>query len=287
VNAPTPVAPIRRPPVGWRLVASPSRWLTYGIVLFLLVLLGGVVGSVLLNSFATQWLATWTPSGYTTKWYSQSWKEFDLTSVMIVTAEVAVAVVIVSVLVAVPAAYVLARRNFPGKRVIVMLFFLPIVVPTITYGVPLAILFFELHLAFTLPGVVLINLVPAVPFAILILIPFVEQIDLSVEKAARVFGAGSFGLFARIVFPLLVPGIVAVSILLLVRTLALFDLTFLVAGPDQTTLVVKLFAAVGAAGFRVDQSVDAMAVIYMAANLALLAIALKFISPSRLVARAR
>ncbi|MBA2298352.1 MAG: ABC transporter permease subunit [Actinobacteria bacterium] len=271
------------PRIRWRIVASPTRWITYGVLLFFLTTLTGVVGSVLLNSFATRWFATWTPESYTTRWYGESWNEFDLTSVMIVTAQIAISVVIVSLLIAVPAAYALARRNFPGKRVVLVLFLLPVVVPTITYGVPLAILFYDLHLALTLPGVILINLVPAVPFAILILVPFVEQIDVSVEKAARVFGAGQFQIFLRIVFPLLIPGIIAVSVLQLVRTLALFDLTFLVAGPEQTTLVVKLFAAVGAAGFRVDQAVDAMAVVYMAANVALLAIALKFISPSRLV----
>jgi putative spermidine/putrescine transport system permease protein len=274
-----------QPRVGrrWRISASPSQWVTFGVLAFFIVMLLGTVGSVLLNSFATRWFATWTPESYTTRWYRESWEEFDLTSVLITTAQVAIAVVIISILIAVPAAYALARRNFPGKRAVLILFLLPVVVPTITYGVPLAILFFKLKLALTFWGVVLINLVPAVPFAILILIPFVEQIDLSVEKAARVFGAGQLRIFSRIVFPLLVPGIVAVSILLLVRTLALFDLTFLVAGPEQTTLVVKLFAAVGAAGFRVDQAVDAMAVVYMAANIALLVIALKFISPSRLV----
>lgn len=286
MRAAAPTSASRRQSHRWRVVASPMRWLTYGIVLFLLVLLGGVIGTVLLNSFATQWLATWTPSGYTTKWYSQSWEEFDLRSVMIVTAEVAVAVVVLSLLIAVPAAYALARRDFPGRRAVMLLFLLPIVVPTITYGVPLAVVFFKLHLAFTLPGVVLINLVPAVPFAILILVPFIEQIDVSMEKAARVFGAGHVRVFLQIVLPLLLPGIAAVSILVLVRTLALFDLTFLVAGPEQTTLVVKLFSAVGAAGFRVEQSVDAMAVMYMAANAALLALALKLISPSRLVAGA-
>ncbi len=267
----------------FRILASPTQWITFGVLAFFIVMLLGVVGSVLLNSFATRWFATWTPESYTPRWYRESWNEFDLTSVLIVTAQVAIAVVVISVLIAVPAAYALARRNFPGKRAVMILFLLPVVVPTITYGVPLAILFFKLKLAFTFWGVVLINLVPAVPFAILILIPFVEQIDVSIEKAGRVFGAGQLRIFSRIVFPLLLPGIVAVSILLLVRTLALFDLTFLVAGPEQTTLVVKLFAAVGAAGFRVDQAVDAMAVVYMAANVALLAIGLKFISPSRLV----
>jgi len=267
----------------WRVIASPTRWITYGVLGFFLAMLAGIVGSVALNSFATRWFATWTPEGYTLRWYRESWNEFDLTSVLIVTAEVAVAVVIVSLLIAVPAAYALARRDFPGKRAVLVLFLLPVVVPTITYGVPLAVLFYKLHLALTLPGVILINLVPAVPFAILILVPFVEQIDVSIERAARVFGAGNFRIFYRIVLPLLLPGIVAVAILSLVRTLALFDLTFLVAGPDQQTLVVKLFAAVGSAGFRVEQTVDAMAVIYMVANVALLAFALKFVSPSRLV----
>ena len=91
---------------------------------------------------------------------------------------------------------------------------------------------------------------PTVPFVILIMIPFVEQIDPRVEAAARVFGAGTFELFVHVLVPLLLPGMLAALLLVLVRTIAMFELTFLTAGPTSQTLVVALYYAVFAAGVR-------------------------------------
>ena len=99
--------------------------------------------------------------------------------------------VLLSGLIGVPAAYAMARRNFPGKQAVMLLFLLPLLVPPITYGIPMATVLYQAHLAGTIWGVILANLVPTVPFVILIMIPFVEQIDPRVEAAARVFGAGT------------------------------------------------------------------------------------------------
>src|SRR5205823_7993300 len=107
------------------------------------------------------------------------------------------AVVFLSLLIGVPAAYTLARRDFRGKQAIMLLFLLPLLVPPITYGIPLATVLYQAHLAGSLSGVILANLVPTVPFVILIMIPFVEQIDPRVESAARVFGAGMGRLFVQ------------------------------------------------------------------------------------------
>ena len=67
--------------------------------------------------------------------------------------------------------------------------------------------------------------------------------------------------------PLLTPGILAAVLLVLVRTIATFELTFLTSGPTSQTLVVALYYAVSAAGVRAGQSIDAMAVIYMLTTL--------------------
>ena len=73
----------------------------------------------------------------------------------------------------------------------------------------------------------------------------------------------------------------------LASTLALFELTFLTAGPDSQTLVVALYYSVFAAGVRATQSVDAMAVIYMVTTLFWLLIALRFVDPTQLVTRVK
>lgn len=275
-------APPRR-----RVVASPAAWLVWGAVTIFLVLLLGVVGSVLVNSFGTRWFDTWLPSGYTAGWYSQAWSDFDLLPVLITTLEVAALVVVVSLLVGVPASYVLARRAFPGKRLVYFLFLLPVMMPPITYGIPLATLLYRLGLAGNVSGVVLANLVPCIPFVVLTMTPFIEQIDPTIEAAARMSGARTFSVFTRILAPLLLPGILAAAILVLVRTVGMFELTFLTAGPDSTTLVVALFNSMNAAGIRAQQSVDAMAVIYMSVMLVLLVGALRFVNPTQLVAQVK
>jgi len=277
-----------------RTTAAPSRqrprwWavLVWALVAFFFLNLLMLVASVVVDSFGNRWFGTWLPQGFTTHWYSDAWNEFGLSHVLWVTLEVAVVVVALSLLIGVPAAYALARREFPGKRVVMVLFVLPILVPPITYGIPLATLLYSLHLAGSLTGVILANLVPAVPFVILTMTPFIEQIDPKIESAARMCGASTRAIFTSILAPLLIPGILAASILVLVRTVGMFELTFLTAGPDSTTLVVSLYNAVFAAGIRANQSVDAMAAIYTGSMLVLLIIALRYVNPTQLVTRSR
>ncbi|MDQ7904102.1 ABC transporter permease subunit [Phytohabitans sp. ZYX-F-186] len=269
------------------IVARPAAWLVWGLVAFFFVNLAGVIGSVVVSSFGTRWFDTWLPEGWTADWYSAAWDEFDLLHVLLVTVEVSALVVGISVLIGVPAAYVLARRSFLGRRVLYLLFLLPILMPPITYGIPLATVLYKYGFAGHLSGVVLANLVPSVPFVILTMTPFIEQIDPAIERAARMCGARTRHVFLRILAPLLVPGILAASILVLVRTVGMFELTFLTAGPDSQTLVVALYYSMSAAGIRAQQSVDAMAVIYTSMMLVLVVVALRFVNPTQLVARVK
>jgi putative spermidine/putrescine transport system permease protein len=246
-----------------------------------------MIATVAINSVATAWRGTWLPEGWTFRWYAEAWREFQLGDLLLVTFEVMAAVVALSVLLGVPAAYALARRDFPGKRALMFLFLLPLLIPPITYGIPLATVMYKWHLAGNMLGVILANLIPALPFVILVMTPFIEQIDPNLESAARVFGARTRQIFTHVLAPLLAPGILAAALLVLVRTVAMFELTFLTAGPDSQTLVVALYYAMFAPGVRTSQSVDAMAMVYMAVTLVWLLIALRFVNPTQLVSRVK
>lgn len=256
------------------------------VAVFVLNLLA-VIATVIVSSFAARWLGTWLPVGWTLQWYGSAWSEFQLADVLTTTFEVVFLVVLISGLVGAPAAYALARRDFPGKRLVMLLMLTPLLAPPITYGIPLATVLYSAGFAGKLSGVVMANLVPSVPFVVLVLIPFVEQIDPKIEAAARVFGAGTLRLFWHILMPLLAPGVLAALLLVLVRTIAMFELTFLTSGPTSQTLVVALYYAVFAAGVRPEQSINAMAVIFMLTSMVWLIIALRFVNPTQIVARAR
>ncbi|MGL4286667.1 MAG: ABC transporter permease [Phreatobacter sp.] len=264
-------------------------WITavWVIVGFFVLNLIAVIATVVLSSFGTRWLGTWLPAAFTTRWYFAAWAEFQLHDVLIVTLQIAFTVVALSGIIGVPAAYALARREFPGKKAVMLLFLLPLLVPPITFGIPLATVLYQAGVGGTFWGVVLANLVPTVPFVILVMIPFIEQIDPKVEAAARVFGADTFRLFVHVLLPMLLPGILAALLLVLVRTIAMFELTFLTSGPTSQTLVVALYYSVFASGVRAVQSIDAMAVVYMISTLIWLLIALRFVNPTQIVARAK
>lgn len=263
------------------------KTLIWAFMTFFIINVIAMIAVVVVNSFGTRWLGTWLPAAFTLRWYLSAWREFQLSDVLLVTFQIAGAVVVLSALIGVPAAYALARRNFPGKSLVMLLFLLPLLVPPITFGVPLATVLYRYGLAGTMNGVILANLVPTIPFTIILMMPFVEQIDSRVEAAARVFGASTWRLFVHVLVPLLAPGILAASLLAMVRTVSMFELTFLTAGPSSQTLVVALYYSVFAAGVRAGQSIDAMAVIYMMSTLIWLVVALRFVNPTQIVGRAK
>jgi putative spermidine/putrescine transport system permease protein len=193
--------------------------------------------------------------------------------------------VALSLLLGVPAAYALARRDFPGKKLVMLAFLLPVLLPPMSYGIQLATTLYKVQLAGSLPGVIVANLVPTIPFVILTMTPFIEQLDRNVESAARMCGASTRQVLLRVLAPLVIPGALAAGVLVLVRTVGMFELTFLTAGPDSQTLVVALYNAAATPGERPSQLIDAMATIYMLTNAVLLVIALRFVNPTHMVAR--
>ena len=90
-----------------------SVWI---LVAFFVLNLAGMIATVMLDSIGTHWFRTWLPAGWTLRWYGMVWNEFQLPPILIVTVEVVAAVVFLSGLIGVPAAYAMARREFPGKR---------------------------------------------------------------------------------------------------------------------------------------------------------------------------
>jgi putative spermidine/putrescine transport system permease protein len=96
-------------------------------------------------------------------------------------------------------------------------------------------------------------------------------------------GAGRATIFRKVLIPLTVPGILTAGILSLVKSISMFDLTYLIAGGRNQTIVVALFSDAYAAGARPPQAVDALAVVYFLISMTCLSISLRFVSPTQMV----
>jgi putative spermidine/putrescine transport system permease protein len=259
-----------------------GSFIFYLIIGFFILNLLGIVGTVVIDSFGQEWFNTWLPNGFTTDWYVYLTGDHDIGSLIFNTLFIAILTTLLALLLGFPAAYVLARKKFPGKSVLSVVYILPLLFPPLVYGIPLATVLLR-YLGGGLFSVVLINLVPILPFAILILVPFIEQVDDSLESASRMLGAKRWQTFVRIVLPLIIPGLLTAGVLSIVRTIAQFELTFLLADATAQTMVVTLYGDAFGAGIRPAQAIDAMAVIYTATTMILLGIALIFVKPTQFV----
>jgi len=67
------------------LVARPSTWLVWAGAAALFIFIGGILLSVVVDSFGKQWFTTWLPESFTTSWYSGAWDRFGMASVIGVT----------------------------------------------------------------------------------------------------------------------------------------------------------------------------------------------------------
>ncbi len=283
-NFELPVLPPRskpRPPARGKL----GTVIFYLIIGFFTINLIGLVGTVLVESFGTRWFGTWLPQGFTNEWYTYLSENHDMGQLLFNTLFVAITTTLIALLLGFPAAYVLARKQFRTRALLTGLYLLPMMVPPMAYGIPLATVILRGGLGGTLWGVILINLVPIIPFVILILAPFIEQVDTSLESASRMLGASRWQTFRRIVLPLVIPGLLSAGMLAMVRTIAMFELTFLVADARTQTLVVALYADAFSAGIRPSQAISAMAVVYMLTTMSLLVVALLFVKPTQFVVR--
>lgn len=254
---------------------------------FFLINLIGLVSVVVLGSLGDHWFDSWLPQGgYSFQWYTFEAQQHDIGALLYNTLFVSITSTACALVIGFPAAYVIARKQFRFKSALLALYLIPMLVPPLAYGIPLATILLR-YLGSSLPSLVVINLVPILPFVILILVPFIEQIDTSLESASRMLGANQLQTFVRVLLPLVIPGLLTAGVLAIVRTLSMFDLTYLVADASSQTLVLALYGDASASGITPTQAIDALSVVYMLTTMSLLGIALIFVKPTQFVVRVK
>jgi len=128
------------------------------------------------------------------------------------TAEVGLAVVLITVAICVPAAYVLARTRFPGSGSLGIGIFLTYLVPPTLLFLPLSQLVAGLGLVNSKWSLALVYPTFTIPFCTWLLMGFFKSVPREITEAARVDGCSRLGAMFRIVLPLSVPGILTICI---------------------------------------------------------------------------
>jgi putative spermidine/putrescine transport system permease protein len=154
------------------------------------------------------------------------------------------AVTLLALLIGLPAARVLGMRCFPGRRLALLILFLPNVVPPLAIGMGLNVLFLRAGLAGSDLGVVLAHLVPVLPYTIFALLGVFARYDEGFELQARTLGAAPAQVWLQIALPLLAPGLAVAALFAFLVSWSQYVLTLLIGGGQVITLPMLLFAAV-------------------------------------------
>lgn len=183
--------------------------------------------------------------GFSMQWYVKAFHNEDIQDAVINSLIVAVVATGVATTIATIGALVLARGgNFRGKTVSLGLITLPLMVPEIVTAVAVLIFFSTIGLNWGLGNVIIAHITFCIPFAFMPIRARLEGMDTTLEQAARDLYATEWQTFRYVTVPLLMPGIVAGSMLSFVISMDDFIITLMVGGAGSTTLPVYIYSMI-------------------------------------------
>ncbi len=198
--------------------------------------------------------------GFTLEWYSNIFNNIAGSEARFSTSEmlqsfgasitIAIATTIISTILGTMVGMSLARGNYPGKRIVDNMLFLPIIIPEITQGVSLLI-FFNIIFNFlrgngldAAPGfgtIIIGHVVFTVSYVAVVVRARFADMNPRIEEAAADLGATPWKTFWRVTFPLILPGVISGGLLAFTLSLDDFVVTFFLSGVGSTTLPVFVF----------------------------------------------
>lgn len=129
---------------------------------------------------------------------------------------------------------------FPGKKLIQMASFLPLLVPGTVFAMGIQITLIRLGLSDTLTGVIIIHLIVAVPYCITIMMDVTRAVGIKLEEQAMVLGAGPFRAFFLVTLPQLLPGILSSMSMGFILSYSQYFTTLMVGGGRVKTIALVL-----------------------------------------------
>ena len=219
-----------------------GAWLLRGFFAFVVVFLYAPIAVLLVFSFNDSAVPTFPLSGFTLRWYQQFLENPDLQHALRTSALIAALSSLGAVILGLLAAIALVRHPFRGSGPVSALLLSPLVIPFIVFGVSLLLLFHAVGVDLGVKTVVVGHIVITIPYAMLVMIPRLQHIDVSLEEAAYDLGASRIRTFRSVTFPLMLPAVVSAYLIAFTTSFDEYAVASFVAG-SQTTFPIYLYSA--------------------------------------------
>lgn len=154
---------------------------------------------------------------------------------------ISIMTMILTILISLPCAKALAFSNFRGKRLIEILVMTPLIIPMVSVGMGLNIEFIKLGLTGTFTGVVIVCIIPCIPYAVSMLRTVYEIVGEKVFQQGTVLGATKMQIFFRLVIPMIMPGIISAAIMCYIISFSQYFLVYLIGSGKIITFTMDMF----------------------------------------------
>ena len=239
----------------------------FSLIVFLYLL--GPILVVVASAFgATSYLA-FPPQGFTLRWFAAALGDARYLDAFGVSLMVAAAATLLSVIIGLPAAYAIARYDFPGRRGIEALILMPLVLPALVLSIALTILFSRIGFTAGTARLIVAHLVICVPYVIRVSVPVLQRVDTALEEAARNLGASPIMTFFLVTLPVIRPGAIAAATLAFIVSFDEIDLAIFLADPRAPTLPVTIYSAIQ---LGIDPTVGAVSALLVLIAVAAMAV---------------
>jgi ABC-type spermidine/putrescine transport system permease subunit II len=163
-------------------------------------------------SFTDSRLMSFPPSGFSLRWYRNFFADRGYLAATWVSFQVAVGATIAGTTIGTLAALALRRPQLPGRTLVLGLIIAPMVVPIIIIALAVFIVFAQWRVLESIPALIVAHTVLVIPYSCLIVLASLQHFDETLERAARVLGAGPLRAFGNVTFPFIRPAVVASAV---------------------------------------------------------------------------
>lgn len=144
--------------------------------------------------------------------FSYVWSKYNFSTYFLNSIIVTVGSTLLGMILAAMTAYILARYDFKGNKILLTIYISSMMIPFALALIPLFFLLNDLHLINTWLGLILVYAALNLPFGIFLLVGFYKSLPKEIEEAAIIDGTSHYGTFFRVMLPLSQPGLITVMI---------------------------------------------------------------------------
>jgi ABC-type spermidine/putrescine transport system permease subunit II len=216
------------------------RTLPCYVVLVCLLLMAPIVIVVIL-AFSGEGYLQFPPTSFSLRWFVRFLGDPQWQASLWYSLVIGVIACTVATVLGFFAAYAFVRSDLAGKKLLLSLLLLPIIVPTVITSIAMYFLSARLHLVGNLLWIGICHAVIALPVVLLILLSALQGVDVNLERAALSLGASRARLFLKVVVPLAAPGLISAALFAFLASFDELIISLFLTGVRAQTLPVRIW----------------------------------------------